>query len=402
MRGRGASGPSLERIDSKLYLQQLEQRSPAAKLDTFQKQNLEEERIKRRGPKVEQKKEEFEDERVNKLQNMMFALGKRIDSRTNLLQKIQYFPSVSNESKRCSDLFHHHNNLDLVSGLKDEHRQIGQAFQSLSENWKSVRIKSDTETNQIQVVCSLKVSDDKELQDSFEEMKTKIDPLCTSLFLVTTQASKVEHGQKEVKIEKVKGEDYLNTKIGVLDFKLGPFASLPTANIDNTTNMFKYTRHNVQKEDVVIDFDCNAGIYGLALGRLCKRVIGLDNAQIHVNNAILNAKMHDIEHDFRKGANVQNLSSILADLQYEGRNAVMLLHPQRLTTVPDKVIEAILTSNQIKKILLFSSNPPAEAFKHLVMLLKDGPFQLHRYLAFDILPGTGNLHTLFVLRNKIK
>ena len=122
----------------------------------------------------------------------------------------------------------------------------------------------------------------------------------------------------------------------------------------------------------------------------------MDNAQVHVNNAILNAKIHDIEHDFRLGANAKNLSQILQDLQYEGRNSVLLLHPQRLTTVPDKVIEAILTSNQIKKILLFSSNPPAEAFKHLVMLLKDGPFQLHKYLAFDVLPGNGNLHTLFI------
>ena len=181
LRGRGAwtSTPSLERTTEKI--------------DTFQKQNQEEERIKNRSPKLVKQKEEFSDERVNKLQNFIFALGKRIEHK-NLASKIQYFPSVSKESKRCSDLFYQHNNLDLVSGLKEEHRKIGQAFQSLSEHWKSVRIKSDNETKQIQVVTSLKLDPDEELlNDIIEEMKSKIDPLCTSLFLVTSQALGSKH-----------------------------------------------------------------------------------------------------------------------------------------------------------------------------------------------------------------
>ena len=47
--------------------------------------------------------------------------------------------------------------LELVSGLKEEHRKIGQAFQSLSEHWKSV--------------TSLKLGPDEELlKDTIDKM----------------------------------------------------------------------------------------------------------------------------------------------------------------------------------------------------------------------------------------
>ena len=399
LRGRGGGNrETIQTIDPNLYLQQLEQsQRPSRHPDlTFQKQLEEEERIKNQSPKLKEKWPKFADERANKLQTMMIALGKRI-KRPDLAQKIRYYPSVSEDPKRCFDFFHRHNDLNLVSGLKEKHRHIGQAFQSLPENWKSVRIKSDTETKQISVVCTLKMQENSSVDQAIQEMKSKIEPLCTSLFLVTTQESP---GEKQVKIEKLKGEDYLVETLGIKEFKFGPFASLPT-NIENTNRMFNVIKHAAQKDNVVIDFDCNAGIYGLVLGRNCKRVIGLDNAQVHVNNAILNAQMYDIDHDFRKGANAENLSTILQDLQYENCNAVMLLHPQRLTTLPDRILHTILTSNQISKIVLFTSNPQTEAFKHLIMLMKDGHYNLHKCLAFDMLPGLGNLHTVFILRNKV-
>ena len=187
---RGVSRRTLETIDPDLYLQKLGQ-SKSPKMDTFQLQMAEEQRIQNLKAKPKPKLEQFDDPRVEKIQTFLTAVGKRTDN--FLVNKIKYFPSVSDEL-RSYDQFSHTTNLDQIRGLKVEHRKIGDIFQTLDKNWKTIKLKSDRQTKQIAVVCTLKIEDQNpdQVNELIEEMNVKIEPFCTTLFSFAVQTSKSE------------------------------------------------------------------------------------------------------------------------------------------------------------------------------------------------------------------
>ena len=71
----------------------------------------------------------FEDPQVQKIQNMLKAIGRRTNN--NLLNKIKFYPTISDEL-RAYDQFSQSTKLDQIRGLKEEHFKIGEIFQNLN------------------------------------------------------------------------------------------------------------------------------------------------------------------------------------------------------------------------------------------------------------------------------
>lgn len=352
-------------------------------------------------PKLSQKKKEYidfsnlEDERLKYL--MIFKRKLSIATEKETPWKYSYFPcsDFPQANYRCQDKFTKVSKLP-VQCMKPEHLKIAEKFQSLPD-WKFAKIKSDS--NQIHVLASLTSDDAK------QAIKSEIEPLCTSLHLVTSY--KDQNGQKITKFDKGSSE-FLEQQIGRICYKSGPFADA-IINPPATETMFKSVNQVIKRNDIVIDFDCNAGLYAIGLARKAKRVIGLDNAQIHVENAQKNARDNQLDnYQFRLGANFKELDKIFEELHYENAKATILLHPQENKIIPSEIIRSIIDCQMVKNVLFFTSHPQSEAFEALKMFLSDSKthqrrrFNLYSQRAFNIFPNSPYLHYVFNLASNLK
>ena len=322
-----------------------------------------------------------------------------------LFKKYYNFP-IFLDKYRCQDIFRPGIDFE-VPGLKDEHVIIAKEFQKLNDStFKYLKVKSNLTTTQIQVLASLSLKNEDNLQEKSEVLSEKIGPLCTSLHLVSkNQASK----NKESTIELIKGDlDFMTEKVGIFDMKFSPFADIPI-NIEQTNQMLKIVHRYVQDYyDILIDFDCDAGYYGLNLGFNIKSgMIGLDNALLHLNNAKSNAKSskNPEKCDFRLGANNNQILKILENLHYSNQSGVILLHPQRGIIIPNNVINSIIDCPMIKCVILFTSMPEIEAYSTFINFLTASSsgkrrFQLKQKLIFDMYPDTNDLQYVFVFVSK--
>ena len=68
------------------------------------------------------------------------------------------------------------------------------------------------------------VSESQEIEEK-ENLRQKMENLCTSLFTVST---KISEDTKTISLNKLKGEDFLEENFMGHKFQFGPFAYLPT------------------------------------------------------------------------------------------------------------------------------------------------------------------------------
>ena len=222
----------------------------------------------------------------------------------------------------------------------------------------------------------------------------------------------MKENKSQVELEKIQGEDYLSENFGKFQLKFGPFADLPIfpeAFNKMFKTVFEHQQQSLLENNCVIDFDCNSGIYGVKLGHKSNRIIGLDSASVHLENAKINADMQNIPNDYRLGSDVENLNRIFEDLHYENRNATVLLHPKSGTALPDGIIKSIIDCAQVKNVILFASYPEIEAFQALPWFLKPTGskqdqkrrFKLNKQFLFEMFPHKmSRLHYVFCLHSK--
>ena len=269
------------------------------------------------------------DKRLSKVLKSLNSIGKMLHLPN--LQKVKkksilYQYETESSKYRCYDEIGHQSKLIFKDIMKDEHIEIATKFQNLSPHWKYVKIKSNLNTDHISAFGSLNANElnDEEIQQQKQFFTEKMENLCTSLFFVHSskkqQISDNEDGdekkstkkKKEVVFEKIKGEDYLEESIGNVNFKFGPFSYMPT-NVRATDKMFKRLRglNLVKKSDVIVDFDCNAGLYGLNLAKTSKtekaqKVIVLENSPALIKDFQINAKVLDIPTEIHQGCTLYN------------------------------------------------------------------------------------------------
>lgn len=206
-------------------------------------------------------------------------------------------------------------------------------------------------------------------------------------------------------MEKIKGQDVLRESFSSLSLEFGPFADIPI-NPQVTNYMLNNLRPIIKPEHVIIDFDCGIGLHGLALGKKAKRIIGLDNALVHVENAKKNAAENHIKHgDFRHGANFRQVVKVFEELHYSSAETVILLHPQEGKRISESVVQQIKKYRHlVHKILLFTSQPETEAFQTLQTLMEyqNGQrcFHLSKPKIFNMFPKGQNLFYVFSLNTK--
>ena len=366
------------------------------------------------------------DKRLSKVLKSLNSIGKMLHLPN--LQKVKkksilYQYETESSKYRCYDEIGHQSKLIFKDIMKDEHIEIATKFQNLSPHWKYVKIKSNLNTDHISAFGSLNANElnDEEIQQQKHFFTEKMESLCSSLFFVHSKKQKIsdnEDGEKksskkkkEVIFEKIKGEDYIEEFMGNLNFKFGPFSYMPT-NVTATDQMFKRLRgfHLVKKSDVIVDFDCNAGLYGLNLAKTsntekAQKIVVLENSAALIKDFQVNAKALDISTEIHQGCNLYNFGRVLQDLHYGNHQGVLILHPKGQHIIPLDMIEAILNSQGIRRIILFTSDFNRQGFGILMTLLKpeEGTngkkrhFYLNSVYNFDLHPKTTFIETVVVL-----
>ena len=384
---------------------------------TLNTENVKEKVTKTRPPKIKSNTHNL-DEKQLKLKRFLERVGKRIQNDSlNLMPNATLYKYNVPERYRCYDEIGYNSGLVFEKIMKEEHLKIAHEFQNLLPHWKYIKIKSSMDSNHISAMASLNISELGRVQVEEEKQMfhEKFQNLCTSLFLLTVE--KLDN-TKEVVFNKLKGEDYLEEDFLLWgnQMKFGPFAYLPT-NISGTSKMFSTLRkYNVVSEsDVIIDFDCNAGLYGLALAKIsehkaAKKIIGFENAPVLIRNFLMNAKTLGIPAEPYHGCNLQSLGKVLQEFHYKTDSAVLVLHPKGTNIVPNNMIEAIKNSTGIKRIIFFVSDPERQAYFNMIDLLKPpnkkaamwnkhftNHFKLSQTYTFDLHPNTPYLECVFVL-----
>ena len=412
--------PPVSRIDQKSFLKQLEKEE---KLQTNQefvqdtqitqknennvpvesKKFKNSENFKKKG--VDNDKVKIEDQRIKQHLKFIKRLGHKVEDPVLWKKKYKFYPfgEDSKEIFRCQDEFKMNSELKSLSMVKKEHLEIAKAFQSLDNPcWKYVKVKSNSKTDQISVLASLNSNSllknedpffhRTNIQDCKNKLIEKLAPLCNSMHIITSKKDLKENRNK-VQMEKIKGEDYLIDNFGNFEIKFGPFADIPVFPEVWTKIFIQVFLHNqgyLKDPNVVIDFGCNSGIFGVTLGKKSNRIIGLDSAPVHLENSKINADFANIPNDYRLGPTVDNLNRIFEVLHYENKMATIILHSSPGKEIPLGIFKAIVDCANVKNVILFATYPEIEAFQAMSLFLEKrenkGRFRFNKQFLFEMCP----------------
>lgn len=97
-------------------------------------------------------------------------------------------------------------------------------------------------------------------------------------------------------IEHLAFETYITDKLYDLEFRISPLAFFQI-NIEATNVLYQKIIDfaELNSKSCVLDICCGTGTIGLVLAKFCKRVLGVDNNEEGIKDAIYNAKNNNIE-----------------------------------------------------------------------------------------------------------
>merc|ERR1712061_724376 len=88
----------------------------------------------------------------------MKRLGYATELKKLYEKNYKYFPCLFQDANRCQNEFRMNDEIGNIVGMKKEHFEIGQTFQTLENPcWKYVKVKSNVKTDQICVLASLNI-----------------------------------------------------------------------------------------------------------------------------------------------------------------------------------------------------------------------------------------------------
>ena len=185
------------------------------------------------------------------------------------------------------------------------------------------------------------------------------------------------------------GRDHIFEKIGKKKYKLHS-SSFFQVNSGIAEQMYDFCRAHIDKNDKVLDAYCGVGSIGLFVADKATEVVGIENNEFAVQDAVANAKLNKVE----------NCHFITGDVEQE---LPILCRKEKFDTIifdpPRKGLDAgtIKTlPDNIKKIIYISCNPTTQE-RDAKLLLERG-FKIILMQPFDMFPHTYHIENVLVLK----
>ncbi|MBC9784005.1 23S rRNA (uracil(1939)-C(5))-methyltransferase RlmD [Heliobacterium chlorum] len=186
------------------------------------------------------------------------------------------------------------------------------------------------------------------------------------------------------------GKNRLEEKMaGGLRLQIGP-ASFLQVNPRQTEELYRLTAEacSLTGQETVIDAYCGVGSISLYLAKQCKKVVGIEEVEMAVEDANQNAALNGIENaEFVAG----KVEDVLPAYLKEGNPVdVVVLDPPR-KGCHERVLEVIADAQPSR--IVYVSCDPASLARDASRLVERG-WQIEQAIPVDMFPQTGHVETV--------
>ena len=197
--------------------------------------------------------------------------------------------------------------------------------------------------------------------------------------------------------KKLEGKDTITETIGKYKFELGPdtFFQLNPVQTEKLYDVVKKAAKLSMKE-TVLDLYCGVGTIGIYLSGLAKRIIGIEQNEISIENAKTNAVINKVRNaEFKAGKVLELLPQTLREEAVD----VLVCDPPRLGL--GEYVAKTIAGSGIKRIIYVSCNPATLA-KDLAILSNN--YQVNSIQPVDMFPNTSSTETvsLLIIKDNVK
>lgn len=190
--------------------------------------------------------------------------------------------------------------------------------------------------------------------------------------------------------KKLEGKDTITETIGKYKFELGPdtFFQLNPVQTEKLYDVVKKAAKLSMKE-TVLDLYCGVGTIGIYLSGLAKRIIGIEQNEISIENAKTNVVINKVRNaEFKAGKVLELLPQTLREEAVD----VLVCDPPRLGL--GEYVAKTIAGSGIKRIIYVSCNPATLA-KDLAILSNN--YQVNSIQPVDMFPNTSSTETVALL-----
>lgn len=235
--------------------------------------------------------------------------------------------------------------------------------------------------------------ENEEKRVAFLEAVSKALPQITTLFYcINSKANDINLDQEIVVF---KGPGYINEMLGEVKFRIGPKSFFQT-NTKQAVRLFDVVRSfaGLTGNECVYDLYTGIGSIGLYLARSCKKMVGIEEVEMAIEDAKQNAALNEIENTVWYAGDVKAiLTAEFAALH--GKPDVVITDPPRAGMHTDVV--NMLLELAAPKIVYVSCKPASQA-RDLALLGKK--YKVLKVQPVDMFPQTHHVETVALLALK--
>jgi len=260
---------------------------------------------------------------------------------------------------------------------------------------RNLMIRHAENTNEIMVNIVTNFEDTSILQPLADELVKKIPDIKSIVNNITTRKSGVSIGEDETTIY---GNNFIKEKINGLTFNISANSFFQT-NTKQTEKLYSMiiNESNLIGDEIVYDLYSGTGTIGISMAKHVKSVYGFEISDSSINDALINAKINNINNiKFFKG-DLQNIFRVNSGARKIKKPDIIIIDPPR-AGMHKKTISDIIKKSP-KKIIYISCNPSTQARD--IKEFSDNNYKLKRVLPLDMFPHTPHVENIAVLK-KIK
>ena len=233
----------------------------------------------------------------------------------------------------------------------------------------------------------------KDQADAREELMNAIAenfPQITSLiYFINPKGNDTFH---DLKVNVVKGRDYIFESMENLQFKIGPKSFYQT-NSTQAYELYKVTREfaNLNGTENVYDLYTGTGTIALFISKYAKKVIGIEMIAAAIEDAKENAKLNKIDNAEFFAADMKDIFND-AFIAKHGQPDVIITDPPRVGMHEDVV--RCMARSGASKIVYVSCNPASQS-RDLAIL--DEKYKIVKVQPVDMFPQTHHVENVVLL-----
>lgn len=191
------------------------------------------------------------------------------------------------------------------------------------------------------------------------------------------------------------GETFIVQELDHLKFKIGPKSFFQT-NTSQTLQLYRTAKSFCELEGYEVVYDLYTGLGSIALfvADACQKVIGVDEVEAAIEDAIVNAALNNITNAYFKSGQIRKVLT-QEFVQKHGKPNIVIVDPPRMGMHEQVVMQ--LLELYPERIVYISCNPATQARD--IGLLSE-KYTIKKMQPVDMFPHTSHIESIALLQKK--